>query len=102
MMNKLYSLFEGMIEPFPQEEPTTPPSEFIPFVWYYSKGIWPWLALLGALSVIAAVLEIILFGYVGNVVDWLSTANRETFLEDEGGKLEENRPKFPRTFHRTL
>ena len=87
MMNKLFSYFEGLIEPYPSEEPSTPPTGLWAFCWHYSKGIWPWLVVVGFMSVLIAGIEIYVFSYVGNVVDWLSSADRETFLETESSKL---------------
>jgi len=86
-MSKLYDYFESLIEPYPNEEPSTPPTGLWAFCWHYSKGIWPWLAVLATMSVVIAALEIMLFGYIGNVVDWLSNADRATFLATESGKL---------------
>ncbi len=86
-MNKIFSYFESLIEPFPTEEPTTPPKGLWAFCWHYSKGIWPWLVVLGVMSIVIASVEIYIFSYIGNVVDWLSSADRETFLETEGNKL---------------
>ncbi|MGB0867349.1 MAG: ABC transporter ATP-binding protein [Granulosicoccaceae bacterium] len=87
MKERIYRYFEGLIEPYPPEEPTTPPTGLWAFCWHYSKGIWPWLALLAFFSVLVAALEIMVFGFVGNVVDWLSTADRETFWQTEGDTI---------------
>lgn len=86
-MDKLLSWFENRIEPFPHEEPTQPPNTLMAFFWHYSKGIWPALAIMASLGMIVAVFEIMIFGYLGNVVEWLSTADRETFMEQERGTL---------------
>ncbi|MFD0915767.1 ABC transporter ATP-binding protein [Pseudahrensia aquimaris] len=87
MLSRLYTWFEGFIEPYPPEEPTTPPKGLVAFCWHYSKGIWPWLALMGVLGALVAVIEISLFAFLGNIVDWLSNADRETFLQQEGAYL---------------
>ena len=79
--------FENLIEPFPEEEPTRPPTGLFPFMWHYSKGIWPWLLATGLLGAAVAIMEVILFGFLGSIVEWLSTADRETFLETEGTTL---------------
>ena len=34
-----------------------------------------------------AVVEVLLFGFLGSIVDWLATADRETFIEREGDTL---------------
>ncbi|MEO1397916.1 MAG: ABC transporter ATP-binding protein [Pseudomonadota bacterium] len=79
--------FENRIDPFPPEEPEQPPTGLVAFCWHYSKGIWPYLAMVTVLGIAIAVLEITIFGFVGNVVEWLSNADRETFLEQESGRL---------------
>ena len=83
MMERVLSWFENLVEPFPAEEPEQPPKGLWAFCWHYSKGIWPALLATAALAMSAAGLEIIIFSYLGNSVDWLSNANRETFLQTE-------------------
>jgi len=83
----MFSWFEKLIEPFPQEEPQQPPTGLLAFCWHYSKGVWPALALVSFLGATVALLEVAVFGFLGNVVDWLSTADRATFLEKESGQL---------------
>ena len=87
MMNRLYAWFENLIDPYPEAEPTTPPQGIWNFCWHYSKDMWPWLAAIGVLGALVAAIEIVLFGYIGNIVEWLSSSNRETFLQDEGWTL---------------
>ena len=36
---------------------------------------------------IVAAIEVILFSFLGNVIDWLSEADKATFLEQEGDTL---------------
>ena len=83
MMNRILTWFENRIMPFPVEEPEQPPQGLLAFCWHYSKGIWPTLAFMGSLGMIVAALEIMIFSYLGNIVDWLSNADRSTFLETE-------------------
>ncbi len=83
----MFSWFEKLIEAFPAEEPQQPPSSLLAFCWYYSKGIWPALALVSILAAAVAILEVIVFSFLGNVVDWLSSADRATFLDKESGQL---------------
>ncbi len=87
MFNAVLTYFESLIDPFPAEEPTRPPKTFAGFCWHYSKGMWPILATVTLLSATVAMLEVLLFSFLGNVVDWLSTADRSTFLETEGNTL---------------
>ncbi len=87
MKTRIYDYFEGLINPYPSEVPSTPPDTLAAFCWHYAKPIWPWLLALGCFSVLIAILEITLFSYVGNVVQWLSEADRETFWETEKTKI---------------
>jgi len=86
-MDKIYAWFERLTVPFPTEEPQTPPAGFVKFCWHYCKPMWPWLLFLGLMGMGVAAIEIYLFAFIGNVVEWLSTANRETFLQDNRDHL---------------
>ncbi len=83
----MFSFFEKLINPYPPAEPTQPPHALLPFCWYFTKGVWPYLLLVSCLIAIVSSLEVLLFGFMGNVVDWLATANRATFLADEKNTL---------------
>lgn len=83
MMERVLSWFENLIEPFPEAEPEQPPKGLWSFCWHYSKGIWPALLATMVLAMSSAAVEIVIFSYLGNIVDWLSNADRETFLETE-------------------
>src|SRR5690606_20377742 len=50
-------------------------------------GAKKWLAAMTVLGAGIALLEILLFGFMGSIVDWLSNANPDTFLAEEGWKL---------------
>lgn len=83
----LLHYFETLVEPFPDEPPTAPPNKFLPFLLHYARGLWPWLLLMSFLTAIISVLEVSLFAFLGNLVDWLGTAERDSFLENEGSTL---------------
>ena len=59
MMDRLFQWWENLVEPYPPEEPETPPATFVAFCWHYSKGIWPWLLAMGLLGAAVAMLEIL-------------------------------------------
>jgi ATP-binding cassette, subfamily B, multidrug efflux pump len=83
----MFRWFEQRIDPYPEAELEQPPRDLVKFCLYYTKGVRLWLGLmaLGAASV--AALEVSLFAFLGNIVDWLSHQSRETFLANEGWRL---------------
>ena len=83
----MFSYFEKLIQPFPPEPPSCPPASLWAFCWHYTRGIWPWLLVMSVLVALIAIIEVSLFGFLGNIVDWLAEADRETFLEEEGDTL---------------
>lgn len=83
----MFSWFERRINPYPDAAPTLPPKGLLAFCWHYTKPVWPWLVLMSLLTTLIALGEVALYRFLGDIVDWLSTANRETFLAQEGMKL---------------
>ncbi|WP_404419119.1 ABC transporter ATP-binding protein [Marinospirillum sp.] len=79
--------FESRLNPFPPEEPQEPPSSLLGFCLYFTRGSWPWIAVTAVLMASIALLEVWLFSFLGDVVNWLSEQNRETFMATEGWKL---------------
>ncbi|PHP67356.1 multidrug ABC transporter ATP-binding protein [Zhengella mangrovi] len=87
MLGRVFTWFEGRIDPFPEMAPGQPPDRLWPFVWHFSRPIWAWLALIAFTSALVAVFEVWLFAFLGNVVDWLAAADRDTFLQTETWRL---------------
>ena len=83
----MFTFFENLIKPFPPEMPARPPATLWAFCWHYTRGVWPWIIVMAVLVALAAVVEVFLFAFLGNIIDWLTTADKATFLEQEGGKL---------------
>jgi len=83
----MFSYFENRLKPFPPELPSRPPATLFAFCWHYTRGVWPWIFLTSLLVTLLAVLEVMLFGFLGNIIDWLSEVDKDRFLELEGDKL---------------
>ncbi|MGV3489769.1 MAG: ABC transporter ATP-binding protein [Devosia sp.] len=83
----MFKWFETRLDPYPRGEPVQPPKGLVAFCLHYSKGAKRWLIGMAVLGAGIALGEIALFGFMGSLVDWLSTADRATFLETEGWKL---------------
>ena len=79
--------FESRLNPFPPEEPQEPPRTLLAFCLYFTRGSWPWISVTAVLMACIALVEVWLFSFLGEVVNWLSVQNRETFLATEGWKL---------------
>ncbi|MGH6807369.1 MAG: ABC transporter ATP-binding protein, partial [Ensifer adhaerens] len=83
----MFGWFESRLNPYPTEEPVLPPKSLFGFCWHYSKPAVPWLLIMSVCTMLIAIGEVALFQFLGNMVDWLSNANRETFLQAEGHRL---------------
>jgi len=83
----MFGYFERRIPPFPDAPTTRPPEGLVAFLWHYSRDSLRWLLMMSGLTAIISILEVSLFGFLGNIVDWLGTRNPETFLAEEGVTL---------------
>ncbi|QSX32557.1 ABC transporter ATP-binding protein [Shewanella avicenniae] len=87
MINRLLGLFESWTKPLPNIEPSQPPRGLWAFCRHYTQGFERPLLLMSLLTATIAVLEVSLFGFMGQLVDWLVTKNPETLLAEEGTTL---------------
>ena len=83
----MFGYFERRVDPYPADEAVRPPRGLVAFCWHYSRPVWPWLVAMSLLTAMISISEVALFGFLGRLVDWLTTASRETFLADEGIRL---------------
>lgn len=83
----MLSFFERWTQAFPATGPDAPPKSLFAFCRYYARGFIAPVILVGVCSFLLAVMEVSLFAFMGKIVDWLSAANRETFLSDEKWRL---------------
>ena len=83
----MFRWFEERLNPFPPEEPVEPPKTLVAFCLHYTKGAWLYITVAAILTALIAITEVWMFGFLGNIVDWLSAQSRETFLQNEGWKL---------------
>ena len=83
----MFAWFESRVNPYPPEEPRRPPETLFAFILHYSRPVIGWLVLLTVFTAAIGVGEVMLFNFLGQIVDWLSNANRETFLQDESARL---------------
>jgi ATP-binding cassette subfamily B multidrug efflux pump len=78
----MLAFFENLVDPFPSDLPDKPPRSLFGFLWHYAKPIAPHLLLVSVTAAAFAVLEVALFGLLGNLIDFFADAKRETFWSD--------------------
>ena len=83
----MLSFFEKRINPFPPEHPEQPPRGLYAFCRHYTRGLEGSLLAMSCLTAMLAILEVTLFSFMGDLVDWLSTQSPETLFATEGMKL---------------
>jgi len=83
----MFSFFEKLIKPFPSQEPDQPPKGVLAFCRHYSRGIEVPLLLMAVLTATLAMLEVSLFSFMGELVEWLATKDKETFWAEEKDTL---------------
>ncbi|NQZ93238.1 MAG: ABC transporter ATP-binding protein [Moritella sp.] len=83
----MFKFFEKMSSAFPKHQPEQPPQDLVAFCRYYTRGFESPLLAMAILSAMIAILEVSLFGFMGQLVDWLSTHEPEHFLNDESANL---------------
>jgi ATP-binding cassette, subfamily B, multidrug efflux pump len=83
----MYKRFEKLTSAFPKQDPDQPPASLFAFCRHYTKGFELPLIAMSLLSAVIAVVEVSLFGFMGQLVDWLTQHNPDTFIAEEGGKL---------------
>ncbi|RYF27888.1 MAG: ABC transporter ATP-binding protein [Comamonadaceae bacterium] len=83
----LFRFFEKRVPPYPVDEPTLPPKDFMPFVWAGTQGLRGYVVGMASLSAAIAVYEALLFAVLGRLVDWISQAPPGQFWAERSGIL---------------
>ncbi len=83
----MFTWFEKRLDPYPDLIAQEPPKGLVAFCLFYSRGAWPWVLAMAFFAALIAIVEVSLFAFLGNIVDWLSSHSRETFLAEEGRNL---------------
>ena len=83
----MFKLFESIGEPFPKDEPRQPPEGLLAFCRHYTQGYGKPLIAMALLTAVVAILEVSLFGFMGQLVDWLVTKDPERLWAEESDTL---------------
>ncbi len=83
----MFSFFEKRLSPFSRAEPAQPPTTLWAFCRYFTRGSEGWLVGMALLTACIATIEIILFRFLGGLVDWLGAHTPETLMANTSGQL---------------
>ncbi|WP_126169484.1 ABC transporter ATP-binding protein [Shewanella khirikhana] len=83
----MFRLFERWTTALPESDASQPPSTLFAFCRHYTKGFEIPLICMSVLTAILAMLEVSLFGFMGQLVDWLANKDPGSLLQDEGAYL---------------
>ncbi|MEL7285196.1 MAG: ABC transporter ATP-binding protein, partial [Pseudomonadota bacterium] len=80
----MFGFFERRLDPFPETRTDMPPARLWAFISHFVRDARPWLIAMAILSALLGIGEVLLFGFLGQIVDWLATSEPDTFLSDYG------------------
>lgn len=83
----MLSFFERIIKPFPAIEPTQPPKGIWAFCRHYTKGMEASLILMSISTALLAMMEVSLFSFMGQLVDWLVKNDAQSLFTEERSTL---------------
>ncbi|MBT8448224.1 MAG: ABC transporter ATP-binding protein/permease, partial [Gammaproteobacteria bacterium] len=83
----MFKFFESLTEPLPPGEPEKPPETLVAFCRHYTRGFGKPLIVMSVFTALLAILEVSLFGFMGQLVDWLVVKDPETFWQEESSTL---------------
>jgi ATP-binding cassette subfamily B multidrug efflux pump len=83
----MFSYFERIIAPFPSSDPVQAPSTLVAFCRHYTQGMGATLILMSMTTAVMAIFEVQLFGFLGQLVDWLISKDPQTLWRDERSTL---------------
>ena len=83
----MFSAFEKLVHPYPDAIPKPPPRAFFPFLWACTEGTRGYILAMTLFTAAIGVFEALLFGMLGQVVDWLSKVQPARLWPEHGGTL---------------
>jgi ATP-binding cassette subfamily B multidrug efflux pump len=83
----MFRFFEHRIDAFPETRMGRPPAGLFSFAWHYVKDASPWLAVITVMGALIAIGEVMLFSFMGQLVDMLAASSPETFWTEHGERL---------------
>ncbi|MBQ4838643.1 ABC transporter ATP-binding protein [Pseudoalteromonas luteoviolacea] len=83
----MYKLFEKITNPFPNRNADQPPNSLYAFCRHYSRGMEYPLIIMSICAASLATLEVVLFSFMGTLVDWMQTMSPSQLLSNKSEAL---------------
>jgi ATP-binding cassette, subfamily B, multidrug efflux pump len=83
----VFALFERLVHPYPDAPPAPPPRGFLPFLWACTFGLRRYLLAMTFFTACIGAFEALLFGLMGEIVDWLSRFEPAQLWAQQRGTL---------------
>ena len=83
----MFTWFENLVDPYPEDTPATPPAGFWPFIWAASFGLRRFVAAMVVFTAAIGIFEALLFAMLGNIVERLAQVAPERLWADERTRL---------------
>lgn len=83
----MFKFFENSIDAFPPVEPDKAPDSLLKFCLHYTAGVFPHLGVMAILTACIAIMEVSLFGFLGQLVDWLGNSTPDTLWTEHKNTL---------------
>lgn len=83
----MFTFFEKRLNPFPTDTAVQPPKSVLAFCIHYTQSAKKYLAIMAVLSALTAIIEVSLFGFLGNLIDGLNNTTPEDIWNDLGTSL---------------
>lgn len=83
----IFRWFESLIDPFRPAPETMPPRSVAAFYWHFIRQAWPVFVVLTVVGFFVAIVEVVMFDYLGKVVDLVNTTPAEALFARHGSEL---------------
>ncbi len=88
MSARVFRWFEKRIDPYAPAPIVEPPAKLAAFFWFCLEPVWWAFAVLTALTLTAAAIEVAIYAFIGRIIDLMrNTANPANFFVDHGTEL---------------
>jgi len=83
----VFGFFERRVDPYPEAAPVTPPQGLLRFLWAGTAGLRGHILVMALCTALIGAFEALLFGMLGQLVDWLAKVPPAELWQREGHRL---------------